>query len=253
MKTVYGPVPSWRLGRSLGIDPICRIKKTCSFDCMYCQLGRTINKTNKRQIFVNEYVIENQLKKVMNKVKIDTVTISGTGEPTLAKNLGKVIDNIKKITNLPTAILTNSSLIYKKDVQNELKKFDIVIAKLDAPDEILFKEINRPFRGISFDKVFNGIKKFRKQFNGKLALQIMFINKNKGYAYELAKLSKELKPDEIQVNTPLRPSLVKPLNKKEIDKIKENFKGLNAISVYEIKKPRVKVINIHELLVRRPK
>lgn len=251
MKPIYGPVPSWRLGRSLGIDPIME-KKTCSFDCVYCQLGKTINKTSKRKIFVNENIIKKQLKEIIKKVKADVVTISGTGEPTLAKNLGKIIDNIRKSTYLPVAVLTNSSLIYKKEVRDDLKKADIVVVKLDAPNEELLKKINKPVRGITFEKILNNIKKFRKEFNGKLAIQIMFIKENKNCASELAKLVKELKPDEVQIDTPLRPCAVKALSKKETKKIKSKFNGLNVISVYEAKKPRVKVLNMHETLLRRP-
>jgi len=251
MKPIYGPVPSWRLGRSLGIDPICE-KKTCSFDCLYCQLGRTVNKTIKRKVFVNENQIKSELKKKYKKIEADVVTLSGTGEPTLAKNLGKIINNIKEVTRLPIAVLTNSSLIYKKEVRDDLKKVDIAVLKLDVPNEKLLKKVNRPVKGITFEKIFSGIKKFRKEFNGKLAIQVMFIKENKNYADELAKLVKELRPDEVQIDTPLRPCAVKPLKKEEIKKIKNKFKGLNIISVYEVKKPKVKVLNMHETLLRRP-
>jgi len=254
MKPIYGPVPSWRLGRSLGIDPISREEKTCSFDCLYCQLGKTINKTNKRQIFVDEEIIKKELKKIKNiEAKADIITISGTGEPTLAKNLGKIIDIIRKETKLPIAILTNSSLIYRKYVQKDLKKLDVVVAKVDAPNESLFRKINRSCKNITFKKIINGIKSFRKNYKGKLALQMMFINENKKYASQMAELAKKLNPDEIQINTPLRPCPKKPLSKKEIAQIKEKFIGLNVVSVYDTKRPRVKILSMHETLMRRPK
>lgn len=254
MKPIYGPVPSWRLGRSLGIDPISKREKTCSFECIYCQLGKTIHKTNKRQKFIDEKIIKKELKKIKKiKTKADILTISGTGEPTLAKNLGKIIDMIRKKTKLPIAILTNSSLIYRKDVQKDLKKLEIVVVKLDAPNESLFKRINRPHKEITFKKVIDSIKSFRKQFNGKLALQIMFIKENKKYAAQMAELAKKLKADQVQINTPLRPCPIKPLNKKEIAQIKEKFKDLNAFSIYDAKRPKVKIISMHETLMRRPK
>ncbi len=253
MKPLYGPVPSWRLGRSLGIDPVSRRQNTCSFGCIYCQLGKTMHKTNKRKVFIDEKIIEKELQKNKKNIKADIVTLSGTAEPTLAKNLGKIISIIKKNTNLPIAILTNSSLLYKKDVQKDLKKLDIVVAKLDAPNETLFKKINRPYKNITLRKIINGIKSFKKQFKGKLALQIMFIQENKRYASEMAALAKKLNVDEIQINTTLRPCPVKPLNKKEIAKIKEKFKGLNTITIYEKRKPKVKILNMHETLIRRPK
>jgi len=251
MKPIYGPVPSWRLGRSLGVDPISRKDNVCTFDCVYCQLGRTISKTNKRNLFVDEKVIESELKK-MKILRADIVTLSGTGEPTLAKNLGRIIDVIKKHISLPIAVLTNSSLINRKDVQNDLRKTDIVVAKLDAPNEDLFKKINRAYGNITFRKIINGIKSLRKQFNGKLALQMMFIDENKKYASEMAALAKELNVDEVQTNTPLRPCPVKPLSKKEINRIKEKFKGLNVVSVYDAKRPKVKVLSMHNTLIRRP-
>lgn len=253
IETIYGPVPSWRLGRSLGVDSVCRLKKTCTFDCTYCQLGRTINKTTKRQVFVDKEKIKIQLKKALKKAKADVITISGTGEPTLAKNLGKIIDGIRKITNLPIAILTNSSLIYRKDVQKDINKLDIVVAKLDAPNEKLFKKINRPAKGITLKKVLYGIKNFRENFKGKFALQMMFLEKNKEYSKEMAKLAKKIKPHEIQVNTPLRPCAEKPLSKNQMKKIMPEFKGLNAISVYSAKRPKVALLDLHEVQIRRGK
>ena len=251
MKAVYGPVPSWRLGRSLGIDGVCRSRKTCSFDYSYCQLGKTLNKTAKRQALVSEKKVKRELKKEIKKAKADVVTISSTGEPILNKNLGKIIDSIREVTGLPIAILTNSSLLYRKDVQKDLKKLDIVIAKLDASNEKLFKEINRPAEGITFKKVLKGLKEFRNGFKGKFALQMMFTDKNKDYATDLAKLAKETKPDEVQINTPLRPCAEKPLSRKELKKIKSQFKGLNVVSVYEAKRPKVKILSMHETTIRR--
>ena len=251
MKPIYGPVPSWRLGRSLGIDSVCAFNKICSFECIYCQLGKTITKTDKKKVFIDEKIVEKELKKV--KAKADIITLSGTGEPTLAKNLGEIIDAIRKNSKLPIAILTNSSLIYRKEVQKDLMKLDVVVAKLDAPNETLFKKINGPCKGITFKKVVDGIKSFRKQFKGKLALQMMFMDENKDYAAEMAKLARELKADEVQINTPLRPCAVAPLDKKEMDKIKKRFKGLNVVSVYDAEKPKVEVISMHETLIRRPK
>jgi wyosine [tRNA(Phe)-imidazoG37] synthetase (radical SAM superfamily) len=251
---IYGPVPSWRLGRSLGIDPISRREKTCSFDCVYCQLGQTINKIRKREVFVDEKIIEKELKEIQDlDKKADVITLSGTGEPTLAKNLGRIINIIRENADLPIAILTNSSLIQRRDVQNDLKKLDIVVAKLDAVNEALFSKIDRPCKGVTFKHVVDGISSFRTQFSGKLALQIMFIKENMGQARKMARLAKRLEVDEVQLNTPLRQCAVKPLGKKEIELIKVKFKGLNVVSVWEAKKPRVEVIDKNQTLMRRPK
>jgi len=251
MKTVYGPVPSWRLGRSLGIDVIAR-EKTCSFDCTYCQIGRTKNKTCKLQEFISIKRLEKDLKEVIDKVEADYITFSGMGEPTLASNLGEAIDLIRGLSDIPIAILTNSSVFYRKEVRKNLSKLDFIVAKLDVPNEKLLKEINRPVKGITFDRVLDGIKTVRKEFNGKFALQMMFIDKNKDYASELANLAREIEPDEVQIDTPTRPCPIKPLSPEELKKVKSEFKGLNAISVYEAKRPKVKVLDKTEYSIRRP-
>lgn len=255
MKTVYGPVSSWRLGRSFGIDLICKPKKVCSVDCIYCQLGKTKEKTLKRKVYVRTERILKDLNEALPRVKADVITFSGTGESTLAKNLSKIISFLKKKTKLPLAILTNSTLLTNKEVEGALNKLDIVIAKLDAFDEDSFRKINKPVKGISFEKYLEGINSFRKNYSGKFALQMMFVEENKNSAKKMAEIAKKIKPDEIQINTPLRPCRVKPLTRSEVKKIKKEFSGFkNVISVYEARKPRVHPINIEEIKKRkRPK
>ncbi|MBN1940642.1 MAG: radical SAM protein [Candidatus Diapherotrites archaeon] len=250
MKTVYGPVPSWRLGKSLGIDPIC--EKACSFDCIYCQVGRAESKIAKRKKFVDGKKVERELQQALQKTKPDTITFSGMGEPTLALNLAEIQEIARNNSDHPIAILTNSSLLSIKEVRKDLQAFDIVCAKLDACNSRLFQKINRPAEGITFEQTLGGIKKFRTGFNGKLALQVMFIAQNKGNAKDMALLAEEIKPDEIQINTPLRHCPVKPLSKKEIGLIKREFKGLNVVSVYDAKKPDAKALDLQETLQRRP-
>jgi wyosine [tRNA(Phe)-imidazoG37] synthetase (radical SAM superfamily) len=252
MKIVYGPVPSWRLKRSLGVDLICSENKTCSFDCVYCQLGRTKRKTSKRKVFVSVKKMEEELKSALEKVEFDVIAFSGTGEPTLAKNLDKAIDTIKKYTKLPLVILTNSSLINNAEVRNALNKLDVVVAKLDAPNKELFQKINNPTKEINFDKIVQGIKQFRDEFNGKLSLQMMFTEENRRYAEEMARIAKSLSPDEVQINTPLRPCPVKPLTPMEIENIEKHFNGLNVVSVYKKSKPEIKYyLDKNEILKRR--
>jgi len=255
MKTVYGPVPSWRLGRSLGVDPVCAERKTCSFDCTYCQLGRTLVRTSERKVFVPAERIISDFRDVLPRVEADIITFSGTAEPTLARNLGEMADKVRSITDLPLAILTNSSLMNKQDVIEDLLKFDVVVAKLDAPNQELFEKINRPIEGVTFDGVVDGIKAFNaasKGRLGRLALQMMFIDANKAYAKEMADLAREIGPDEVQINTPLRPCAVKPLSPAELNEVSSHFKGMKTILVYESKKPRVIVDDLHEVWRRRP-
>ncbi|MEF8848419.1 MAG: radical SAM protein [Candidatus Thermoplasmatota archaeon] len=239
MEIVYGPVPSWRLGKSLGIDLINSTKKICSFNCSYCQIQNTEYKTKDRKEFVDIKQMRNELIKALNKAKPDVITFSGTGEPTLAKNLNQAISEIKKNTEKPIAILTNSTLLYRKEVRADLKHLDIIVAKLDVPNPHLFNLINRPVQGIGFENTIKGIKEMKKSFDGKFCLQIMFIEKNKDYAKALADITDEINPDEIQINTPLRPCKEKPLSLKEMKKILEKFGRKKSKMLYYSHKKNV--------------
>ena len=253
MKIVYGPVSSWRLGRSLGVDLICSKEKICSFDCIYCQLRESFKKTAKRNNFVSIKKMQTEIIEALKITTPDVITFSGTGEPTLAKNMDLAIKTIRKITNIPLAVLTNSSLMNRKDVRNTLSKLDIVVAKLDTSNEELFQKINQPADNIEFKDIIEGIRKFKKSFKGKFAVQIMFLSNNVKYTSEMVQLVKNINPDEIQINTPLRICPVKPLIKKELEQIEKKFKiiGLNTISVYTSKKPKTTPLDKMELIKRR--
>jgi wyosine [tRNA(Phe)-imidazoG37] synthetase (radical SAM superfamily) len=251
MKIVYGPVASWRLGKSLGVDVICKPEKICSFDCVYCQLEKTRKITSEREIFVPTEMIKHELNLALKKTTPDVITLSGMGEPTLAKNNSEIIDYTRCNTDIPIAILTNSSLFVNKDVQKSLCKLDIIVAKLDAPNEDLFQKINRPAKGISFKKTLDGILDIRNKFQGKFALQMMFINENKDYAEEMANIARAINPDEVQINTPLRPCKVEPLDEKTIDKIENIFDNLPTITVYKSPKPKTDPLDKIDLIKRR--
>jgi wyosine [tRNA(Phe)-imidazoG37] synthetase (radical SAM superfamily) len=164
--------------------------------------------------------------------------------------MNEVIELIRNISDLPIAILTNSSLFYDKEIQRILNNLDIIVAKLDAPNRELFQRISQPVGGITFKQTFKGIKELRRNFNGKFALQTMFMNENKNYANELAELAKIIDPDEVQINTPLRPCEVIPLSKKELDEIEKKFKGLKTLSVYNSPKPMTEPLDMSELYKR---
>lgn len=251
MKIIYGPVASWRLGKSLGVDLICSEKKICSFDCIYCQLEETDRITRQRKSFISLDKLKKDLQHALHQTTPDVITLSGMGEPTLAKNMSKAIQIIRGLTDLPLAILTNSSLMYDKNVQSDLKKLDIIVAKLDAPNQELFQKISRPAEEITFEQTLRGIKELRRDFRGKFDLQMMFMGENKDYAHELAKLAREIQPDEVQINTPLRPCSVKPLPMEELDEIEKKFTGLNTISVYHSPKPMTDPLDKLELIKRR--
>ena len=242
-KYIYGPLLSWRLGRSLGIDPVSeKIGKVCSFDCVYCQVGKTKCFTQKRKIFVPTSEILKEIKS-LSKIKIDYVTFSGAGEPTLAKNLGDIIRKIKKVRKTKIAVITNSSLIDKKDVREDLKLADLVMLKLDAPNERIFRKVSAPTTKIKLKSILKGLKKFRSQYKGKFNIQVMFVRANKAYARDLARLAFGFNPNEVEINTPIRPSRVKPLSKKELTEIKnifhsENKKNIKIVNVYDKKKKK---------------
>jgi wyosine [tRNA(Phe)-imidazoG37] synthetase (radical SAM superfamily) len=237
MKIVFGPVSSWRFGKSLGVDPLCQ--NVCSFDCLYCQVGSTLNKTIQKGIFIDIDRIREDLKRFLPEVSADVVTISGYGEPTLAKNLDEIIEAIKELTDLPIAILTNSSTLSLGKMRKTLMDLDIVVTKLDAHDDYLYKEINRPVKGLHLGDIIKGIKKFRNSFEGRLELQTMFIERNKDYVAELAEIAVEIQPDRVYINTPLRNSPEIPLSEDQIYKIEEYFEGLDIFSVYKSKKYRL--------------
>ena len=249
---IYGPVPSWRLGRSLGIDVIATRSKVCSFDCLYCQLGNTIHPVTRRKEFVSLTDLAQELQAVKD-VPIDYATFSGMGEPTLAENLGRAIELVKSTLHMPVAVLTNSSLMPREDVRRELALADVVVAKVDAPTEQLYHRINRPRARYNLAQVLQAIKTFRSEYRGKLALQMMFLDDNKDAAAAMAKLAEELSPDEVQINTPLRPCAVKPLPPEEIADIRRAFSALNGVvTVYEASRPQVSPLNPGETLRCRP-
>jgi len=250
---IYGPVPSWRLGRSLGVDLLSMPGKTCSFSCVYCQLGKTANFTTERRDFVSTAKLREELEGVKG-VAADYVTFSGTGEPTLASNLGQAIELAKSALHLPVAVLTNSSLMSRADVRHELAKADVVVATVDAHNEGLFRRINRPATAVLLNDILEGIKHFRREFSGKLSIEVMFIKLNENFAGEIAEVVRSLLPDEVQLNTPLRPCGVRPLTPLQMDAIKGSFRNLsNVVTVYEASRPEVKPLNLKETLRRRPK
>jgi len=250
VKYIYGPVPSWRLGKSLGIDLISG-EKSCTFDCIYCQLGKTVRHIIKRQVFIPTSAVIAEFEK-LPKLEIDYITLSGTGEPTLAANLGEMVSEIKKRSDKRVAVLTNSSLLHDPRVRKELGLADLVVAKLDAPNEEIFNTVNKPTNGFTLHMVIEGIKKFNQEYPGKLALQIMFIPQNKDYARDLADLAKGIGPIEVQINTPLRPCPIKPLPPEELSKLKEIFKPLKVYSVYDVQRPETKPMDEREVKKRRP-
>jgi wyosine [tRNA(Phe)-imidazoG37] synthetase (radical SAM superfamily) len=207
--------------------------KVCTFNCIYCQLGSRGIVTEERSAFVRENEVKEQLSSLLDKrIKADVITFSGTGEPTLAANLNRLIAMINEMTDLPTAILTNSSLFQYPDVRNALRPFDIVVAKLDAFCESTFRKVNRPHYSIDFQKNLLGIEALRKEFEGSFRLQLMFVRENIDEAEGLAEICDKIGPDLVYLNTPLRPSMTRPLGKREMRSIQQSFARFRVRMVY---------------------
>jgi wyosine [tRNA(Phe)-imidazoG37] synthetase (radical SAM superfamily) len=205
MQYIFGPVPSRRLGRSLGIDLVPF--KTCPYDCIYCQLGATTNHTTERREWfpLEKIVLELEGKL---ETKPDYITLGGSGEPTLYSKIGELIENIRSLTNIPVAVLTNGSLLWEKEVRRELINADLVIPSLDAGDQKTFDMVNRPVPDITFGKMVEGIIAFRSEYGGGVWLEVFLmegINDAVDDVKRIADHVLNINPDRVQLNTVTRP------------------------------------------------
>ena len=218
---MYGPVPSRRFGRSLGVDLVPL--KTCSHDCVYCQLGRTTCKTVRRRDWVDPALIVAQVSDHL-VTKPDIVAIAGSGEPTLARGVGEVIAGIKESTDVPVAVLTNGSLLGRPDVRRDLAPADIVAPSLDAPDERLFRSVNRPHRSLHLETVVDGLVAFRERFRGQIWLEVLLLDGVTSGPEEvsrLAALAARILPERIQLNTVVRPAAESSVRPVPLDRLEE--------------------------------
>jgi wyosine [tRNA(Phe)-imidazoG37] synthetase (radical SAM superfamily) len=220
MKQVFGPVPSRRLGQSLGIDPIPL--KTCNWNCVYCQLGRTRPVTNDRRTFFKKEVILEQVKEALEAHapgEIDWITFVGSGETTLQAGLGEMISGIKEMTDIPVAVITNGSLLFMPEVRQELMAADAVLPSLDVGNPALYRRINRPYPALTFERLIEGLKTFRNEYQGKFWIEVMLIqgvNDDEKSLREIAAYLEEIGPDEVHILQPTRPpaeTWVKPPDK----------------------------------------
>jgi len=223
---IFGPVPSRRLGRSLGVDLVPF--KTCSYDCIYCQLGRTTNKTIQRKEWVPIDIAIDQLKAKLSS-KPDYITLSGSGEPTLYSRLKDLISRIKEITDIPVAVLTNGSLLWLPEVRGALKSADLVVPSLDAGSSQIFQYVNRPHSDITFSKMLDGLVKFRDDYSGKYWLEVFVLAGVTTPETEINRLKtciSSICPDKVQVNTVTRPpaeGFAEPVPKKQLQIITEKL------------------------------
>jgi wyosine [tRNA(Phe)-imidazoG37] synthetase (radical SAM superfamily) len=210
MKYVYGPVKSRRLGFSLGISTVPH--KVCSFDCVYCQLKTTTHKTAERKNYVEVADIAQELKTFFARqpkdIKLDYVTFSGAGEPTLHRGIGRLIRIVHGMTDVPVVVITNASTLIRRDVRRDLMGADVVIPSLDAVTQDVFEKIDRPMGGLKIKDVIRGLKCFRKMFGGKLWLEVMLVrgvNDSPAYLKRIEKVIQQIRPDRVQIVAPARP------------------------------------------------
>jgi len=229
---LFGPVPSRRLGRSLGVDLVPM--KTCSYDCIYCQLGRTTNKTVQTKPWVPIDEVIRQLKDRLSS-RPDYITLSGSGEPTLHSRLDEIIGRIKQLTNIPVAVLTNGSLLARRHVCRQLLGADLVIPSLDAGSESAFRRVNRPHEDISFPEMLEGLIGFRRHFSGEYWLEIMLlagITDSETEVKRLARWVDQIRPDRVQLNTATRPpaeSCARAVSPQRMAELAERFEPAGEV------------------------
>lgn len=208
-RAVFGPVPSRRLGQSLGIDTIPL--KTCNWNCVYCQLGRTVPLTNERKNYLVPEAILAEVQAALDAHRpgeIDWVTFVGSGEPTLHAGIGLLIRQVQALAELPVAVITNGALLYLPEVRAELAAADAVLPTLDAGTPGLYRAINRPHPDITFDRLVDGLIAFRQDYAGKLWIEVMLVrdlNDTEQALRDLATVLRRIGPDEVHINLPTRP------------------------------------------------
>ncbi len=234
MKFTFGPVPSRRLGQSLGISPIPA--KTCSLSCVYCQLGTTDKLSIERKSFYPKEVIWDDIKQFKNHSEIDFITFVGDGEPTLNKDIGWLINKCRDHFDKPVAVITNGTMLFLNEVRNDLMNADVILPSLDAGNEDTFKRINRPHGRLDFNSMIDGLISLRKEYTGQIWLELMLIkdvNDTDEALFELRNIINRISPDRVYLLTPTRPpveSWVKPSERDRIERAHEIIE--NAISIY---------------------
>jgi len=264
-KYIFGPVYSRRLGLSLGIDLLG--KKICSFNCVYCEVRKTEVLTLDRKPYVSADKIVNEIDLFFSQhpnIKLNYITFSGQGEPTLNSDISKVIEHLKRNYSFPICVLTNGSLLHNKDVRKDLLRADLIIPSLDALSNTAFSRINHPHHSIKVDLICEGIKKLREEFSGLIWLEILFvqgINNNEDEILLLIDKIKELKPDKVYVNTVHRPPAfldVHPINESELKNIQSIFDSVinnklnNDVSVKSFPES-INISTNHEILMEKIK
>uniref|UniRef100_A0A7C4U6W6 Radical SAM protein n=1 Tax=candidate division WOR-3 bacterium TaxID=2052148 RepID=A0A7C4U6W6_UNCW3 len=264
MGIVFGPVPSRRYGLSLGLDIIP--KKTCSFNCIYCEVGLTDNLTIERKPFLKLEDLKGEIDESLKNIShLDVITFSGSGEPTLNSEIGRMIRYLKKNYNFPVVVITNGSLLWMKEVREELSFADIVEPTLNAGKEETFMKISRHDKDIILPLHIEGLIKFREEFKGKYFLELFFVkgvNDDEEDVKKMIEITRKINPDKIHLNTIDRPPSTDclPVDEEFLLKIKNllpdkteilsRFKGLKTyieIEDFILKTVKVRALKIDDI------
>lgn len=204
---VFGPVPSRRLGRSLGIDLVPF--KTCTYDCVYCQLGRTTTKTLSRREYVPSAEVLHEVEGALRAGPLpDYITLAGSGGPTLFEPLGDLIRGLKRLTDVPVAVLTNGSLLWLPEVRAGLAEADLAIPSLDAGNEVFFQLVNRPHPDLHFADITSGLVQFGREFRGRIWLEVFLLaglTAASEQVWGIGEVVRRVRPERVQLNTIARP------------------------------------------------
>jgi wyosine [tRNA(Phe)-imidazoG37] synthetase (radical SAM superfamily) len=262
MSHIFGPVPSRRLGYSLGIDAVPF--KVCTLNCVYCQVGRTSTKTLERKQWISPEPVLSELREALKKEeKIDFITFSGSGEPTLNSALGLMIGRIKEMTAIPVAVLTNGTLFYLPEVRRDVMEADVIVPSLDAVTPEVFEKINRPHPSLDIAQIVEGLKLLRQEFRGQIWLEVMVVKGINDSIEELKKLGSvisEINPDKVQINSVFRPAAEQHIESARMESLElaKVLFGDKAEIIEEFRSERHSAVvddiksSIIQLLKRRP-
>ncbi len=245
---VYGPVPSRRLGLSLGLSIVPR--KTCTINCVYCQCGRTTRKTLRRESFFQVAEILTQVDEAVHVRRTEFITFSGEGEPTLNLDIGRLIRRLKAKYDIPVAVITNSTLLTDPQVRRDLYPADLVVPSLDAADQSTFARVNRCLRGLRIDAIIDGLRTFRRSYQGQIWLEVMLvkdINDSPEHLVRLRKAVAAISPDRVHLNTVIRPpaeTRAKPLSEDDLEQVRKLFGPGAEIAESSIRGPRPRLLRI---------
>ncbi len=261
MTFLFGPVPSRRLGRSLGVDLIPR--KTCPYDCVYCEVGPTTRQTLKRRDYHTEAIIQELTAYLSHpETALDFITLAGSGEPTLNLGIGRIIAAVKELTDTPVAVLTNGALLHLPDVRRDLAAADVILPSLDSAIEKTWRAMDRPLPGMTLQQMIEGLSALRREYRGQIWLEIMVLKGWNDTERELAALRQVIErvaPDQVQLNTAVRPGVedaAQPLNEEEMQAVAA-FLGGGAQVIASSPRPAnaetaVSDARFLEMLARRP-